>query len=91
MNLTKREHRFGAPLTVACGHCSHDKPVYVPVGSWLYYEGGPGEPPMVFTATCHGDKVMTGIEDVSGFEKTLTKLATTGNPFVVFAGAVVGG
>jgi hypothetical protein len=46
---------------------------------------------MVFTATCHGDKVMTGIEDVSGFEKTLTKLATTGNPFVVFAGAVVGG
>jgi hypothetical protein len=92
MALTKRQHRFGAPLTVACGHCFHKQaPVIVPVDSWLYYEGGPGCTPMIFTVSCHGDTINLGIEDVAGFEETMTKLAIEGEPFVVFAGAVNGG
>lgn len=90
MDLTKRKPKFGAPLTVLCGHCSNDNQP-VQVESWLYYEGGRDDPPMIFTASCHGETINLGIQDVAGFEETMTKFATEGEPFIVFAGAVNGG
>lgn len=82
--LTKRTPRFGATLNVTCGQCTQEYGTPMPVDSWLYYGGKPGEPPMVFTATCHGETLNWGIEDVEGFESGLTAYATEGRPFMVF-------
>jgi len=94
--LTKTDRR---PLRVWCGHC--DLPLRSTVttgegldefksfgsgGRWILHEGGPNEPPMVFSAYCHGEEYHLGIEDVPGFydEIQLRRDGSTAGPFVVF-------
>lgn len=62
-NLDKREPT--SPINVWCDKCQ------VPAERHMVYEGGAGDPPLVFEVHCHGDVARIGIEDVEGFYEVM--------------------